>query len=338
MALLVLILLVGVLFAACQPAAPTAMLPTLAPTLPPPSSEQLIAENRRLGRPLQALYQVEAAAQQQGWTPQRQRQAGDLWFELGTLPAAVVYWRAAFEGGVRDLPLVQQLAQGYITLQDWGAAADTLVALLALDPASAWANYQLGLILAPVNPAQAEPLLFEAVQAPAFAPVSSALLEVFQLQQSEGDAILGSMRVGLVFAASELWAHAEMAFTHAASIGYPYPEAMAYVGLARDRQGKDGSAWVRQAVELAPDNSTVLYVSGLHLRHMGELEDSLAVFERAVALDPRNPALQAELGTAYRLLNNISLAEYWYQQAVETSGGAPEFQQLLDSFYAGELR
>jgi predicted Zn-dependent protease len=144
--------------------------------------------------------------------------------------------------------------------------------------------------------------------------------------------------VGRVLFDLEMWSYAELAFHHAADVAAPFPEAMAYVGLARDRQGKDGSEWVKQAVTLAPDNARVLYVQALHLRHVGDDAGSVDILIRAIALEPDNPALYAELGTSYRLIGDLSRAEYWLKNAVLFSNNAPEFEALLTTFYTEQAQ
>ncbi len=115
-----------------------------------PSSENLIGRSpvelpqRRSGRPLQALYQVEAQAAADGWTPEQARLAGDLWREAGDLTRAVAYWEAA----PADATVLRDRAQAYLELARWADAADALDRLLALLPDDsadrAWAEFQLG--------------------------------------------------------------------------------------------------------------------------------------------------------------------------------------------------
>ncbi len=70
-------------------------LPLSEPIDVQPTSVAVATDSRRSGRPLQALYQVEAQAAAEGWNSDRLRLAGDLWREAGNLPQAVAYWEAA---------------------------------------------------------------------------------------------------------------------------------------------------------------------------------------------------------------------------------------------------
>jgi tetratricopeptide (TPR) repeat protein len=290
-------------------------------------------DNRRAGRFMQALYDVETLAALSGWTPEWQRQAGDLWRDMGDLTRAVPCWEAAAGENSTDAGLLRDLAQAYVDLGRWADASEALKELAALSPQDGWANYQLGLILAAYDPRSAAAYLQIAAQSKSYSDISNALIAV--LQTDPADPLIG-IRVGAALEDRELWAYAELAFEQAAAVQQPFPEAAASIGLARDRQGKDGSQWIQQAVALAPDNPQVLYLQGLHLRAMKDYDQSLAVLLQAVRLAPDNPAISAEVGSAYRLLGDLSQAEHWLQAAVQLSGDDPKFRTLLALFYADE--
>jgi tetratricopeptide (TPR) repeat protein len=299
----------------------------------PASAHDKLAENSRAGRVMQALYQIEAQAAQTGWTPDLQRQAGDLWHDAGDLSRAVAYWQAALRSLPDNAELARQAAEGYIALQRWAEAADTLEQLLNVASDDSWAHLQLGLIRAPFDPQTAATHLQMVAPDSSDGEYARILLPVLL---ADPDDLLISMRVGIALADQQLWPYAELAFRHAAIVGQPFPQALAYVGLARDMQGKDGSSWIEQALALDADSPQVRYLHGLHLRSLGDYQASLDRLIQAAALEPQNPAFLAELGTAYRLLNDLPSAEYWLKTAAALSPGNPHFQELLALFYAEE--
>jgi tetratricopeptide (TPR) repeat protein len=287
--------------------------------------------NRQQGRIMQALYQLEAQAVD-GWTDEALVIAGDLWRQAGDLTQAAAYWAAAETEA--DAGVLRRLAAAWLELQRWSDAVDTLERLVVAAPDDGWAHYQLGLLRAPSDPRAAAVHLRTAALSPAYEVAASTLLTVLEAESPDS---LISMRVGTALAESGLWSYAELAFRHAADLNAPYAEALAYVGLARDRQGKDGRVWMAQAVELEPHNALVRYLHGLHLRAAGDPAASLQALILATALDPQNPALYAELGEAYRLVNDPESAERWLRMAVVVAGDdAPRFQRLLGLFYAEE--
>lgn len=293
----------------------------------------LIQVNRQQGRPAQALYQLEALAAVEGWTPERLRLAGDVWRDMGDITRALPYWEAASTGLPDDRLIARMLADSYLTLQRWPLAVDQLNRLVQMDFSDAWAHYQLGMLRAAFDPPTAETHLKVAVRAPAYQSVAAALLYV--IDEHRTDPLIG-MPVGLALADAGLWPQAELAFQNAADVGQSYPVALAYAGLARDRQGKDGSAAIARAVSLGPQDAVVRFIQGLHLRMQNDLTGSLDTLVQAAVLDPDNPAYYAELGSAYRLLGDLENAERWLRTAVEVSNDDPRFQQLLALFYAEE--
>lgn len=298
-----------------------------------PTPQDRLTANIRDGRLMPALYQVEAQAALSGWTPDLRRLAGNLWDDAGDLTTAVAYWEAAAASNSDDAELARQLAQAYITLQRWTDASDVLDHLLTFAPGDSWAHYQLGLIRAPFDPPTAATHLQMVASDLTYGEPVRAILPI--LLDNPTDPLI-SMRVGVEMADQQLWSHAELAFRHAAVIAQPFPEALAYVGLSRDQQGKDGSVWIEQALALDAQNPQVLYLHGLHLRTQGEYAQSLDRLTEAAALDPQNPAFLAELGTAYWLVNDMPGAEYWLRAAVALSGSDPRFQELLARFYVEE--
>ncbi len=317
----------------------------LSPQAAPPSSvtspstpavfdaDATIASARGRGRVMQAIYLADAQIAASGASVARLRQIGDLWQQAGDVTRALPYWAAAAQAAPDNETVVRALATAYIGLSRWPDAVDALNRLLALQPDDRWAHLQLGLIQAPLDPKAAAAQLRAAMLEPAYRPAALALLKVFD--QSGSDPLV-SMRVGLALVDLAQWPYAELAFRHAATVAAPFPEALAYEALARDRQGKDGSDAIAQAVALDPNNAQVRTLQGLHQRAIGDNAASLDTLSQAVVLDPANPAIAAELGNGYRAVNDLEHAEYWLKQAVLLSNQNPKFQQMLALFYADE--
>ncbi len=270
-------------------------------------------------RPLQGLYQLQSLAARDGWTPDRLRLAGDLWRQMGDLTRAVSYWEAASP----DAAVLHDRAQAYLELQRWADADDALDHLLKILPFDSrdrpWAQFQLGLVRAAYSPTQALDLL-RASQTVYGTEVTNLLPLL--------TAATDSTQVGIVLAKQNLWPFAELAFSQSSDA-----LAFAYIGLARDMQGKDGAQQIATAVTLAPQESQVRFLQGLHLRLTHDNPGSLRAIVQAVALDPENPALYAELGKAYQLTGDLVTAERWLKFAVSLDA---HFQPLLDSFYDDE--
>jgi predicted Zn-dependent protease len=300
---------------------------TLTPETPPIS---LLNDNLVQNRPLQALYQAEARAAVLGWSPELLTSAGSIWYANGDPWLAADYWWAAAQAAPGRAAIIRRLAETLLEIQRWPEASDALNHLLTLLPTDYWAHYQLGLLLVASNPAAARQHLAIAGEEGAYQDTVTTLLS---LLPASADAA-GAMRVGAALAERELWAYAEIAFSFAAAARQDYPEALAYTGLARDKQGKDGSPQIAAALRLGADNPQVLYLYGLHLRTVGDYLSSQDILLQAATLEPENPAFAAETGTAYRLNGNLEQAEAWLKIAVRLSGNEPAFTELLSQFYA----
>jgi tetratricopeptide (TPR) repeat protein len=303
----------------------TALLLCINLTSSSAADTDLISENVQQGRAMQALFHIDVLASLSGWTHNLHHQAGDLWLLVGDLTRAISHWQLA---DLDDPVVARQLADGYLRTQQWTLASQTLQTLLQLMPDDRWAHYQLGLIRAAFDPTTAQDHLNIAVHVPEYGEVSAELLRVL-----EGDTVDSAMQVGLELAGAEMWPYAELAFQHAADIANPYAEALAYTGITRDWQGKDGREPIELAVQLEPQNPVVRYLEGIHLRFDGDYAGSREALIQAVALDPLNPAFYAELGAAYWLVDDLKSAERWLKMAVEISDD-PRFAQALERFYA----
>lgn len=302
-----------------------------------PVTDQAVAmqvvDNMARGRYRQALYHAQAQASSEGWTPEVHRRAGDALYAAADFEGALSHWEVARAGlPAPDVTLLRALAGVYIDLQRWSEAVPVLEAMLRAQE-DTWVSYQLGLILAPSNARAAEEHLRRAARDPAYTSLARAVLSVLAGGAVDESA---AVRVGLLYFAENQWALAEYAFQYAVLSGYAEPEALAYNGLARIYQGKDGAAQIQAAVAQRPDSAQVRYVEALYWRAQNDYASSLNAMIQAAALDPNNPAFLAELGTAYRLTGQMEEAETWLRNAVSASQNAPDFQRLLALFYAEE--
>jgi tetratricopeptide (TPR) repeat protein len=290
-------------------------------------------ELRRSGRPAQALYRLEALAALEGWNAERLRLAGDLWREAGDLSAALAYWERTRALTPTDTALLRDFAEAAVQLNDWSQAADALADLRQHAPDDRWTAFQIGLIRAPVDISAVDALRAAAVE-PAYADTANRLIGVLTNQEETAGA--RALRIGIVLADSELWSYAELAFSVAVDDPSATALALAYMGFARDKGGKDGAAQIAQAVALEPENARVRYLQGLHLRFINDFEGSLNILTQAVSLDPDSAAIYAELGTAYWLVGDRVTAEEWMRAALELSDGDSRYQDLINALYAEE--
>ena len=105
--------------------------------------------------------------------------------------------------------------------------------------------------------------------------------------------------------------------------------------------------WVLRDYELAkstfervskmlPGNSEVLYALGAVAGREGNWNQSVAYWERGLALDPRNPALLIEVAFTYAVLRQFPAALKLYDQALDILPDEPSVIALKASIYQAE--
>lgn len=277
-----------------------------------------------------ALFHIETHAALNGWTAQTHIQAGNLWRDMGDLGRALPHWESAIVTEP-NANLLRQIASIYLERGEWSIAWERIQALLELAPNDSWAIYYAGLILAPSDPSSAYGYLGQvAILENTYSETAQNILNEIGDTENDADIIL---RVAAGMAGANEWSLAENAYQYAADLYYPFPEATAYTGLMRILQGKNGEAWINEALALAPDNPDVNYVAGVYWREAGEYLLSEEALIDAIALEPTNPIFFTELGITYHEMGNRLDAEIWLQTAVIVSGNNPVMVEALENFY-----
>ena len=288
--------------------------------------DQLAQNALNDGNYQQALYWLNTATTTDAaWTVARHITAGDIYYAMGQWREAIAHWESFV---IDDSIRLRQMAEIYLELEAWDDAFTLLEQLHSDTPNSPWLNYQLGMLLAPVNVSQALDHLLLA--STTNIRVTNALIPL--LLESDDEARL-TMRIGLALAGVDEWTHAERAFQQAAQLAYPFPEALAYTAIVREQQKKDGSLWMLEALELGDESAQVQYLYGIYLRGREDYPASVEALNRAVTLDASNPAYAAELGIAHQRNFQLTRAEYWLRTALTLSANAPEYQNMLSAFY-----
>jgi tetratricopeptide (TPR) repeat protein len=135
--------------------------------------------------------------------------------------------------------------------------------------------------------------------------------------------------VGRYYAGIENWSFAARAFESAISIQPDFAEAYAYLGLSRDNLDKNGIIELLEAVELAPDLALPHITLGIHWLEKSKNDMAMNEFELALALDPNNPAILAQIGAVYEARGEIPNALQSYRDAAEVNPQDPNFWLLL---------
>lgn len=309
---------------------PTTTNPTQAP---PPHPEAITRAYRQRGEYRQALYHHERWVAREGWNADARQVSAALWREMGDFSRSVPYLEGVATADA-DLSTLRQLAEHALQTGAWGEAYHWMERMLVLAPQHRWATFQTGILLAPLYPDEARNRLGRITGDDDEAALAQTIMNAFDDPQVGAPA---SSTVGAILASAGYWAQAEHAFLQAAADFYLFPEAMAYVGLMRAYQGKDGAAWLEVALRNnQDDNPNIYFIEGLYYRVLDDFARSEAALIFAITLSPDNPAFYAELGNTYRLKGDLDEAAYWLEAAVGLSGNDANLRTLLDQFYETE--
>src|SRR5437762_6708294 len=88
--------------------------------------------------------------------------------------------------------------------------------------------------------------------------------------------------------------------------------------------------------KMLPGNSEVLYALGAIARRKGHWDESVAYWERGLALDPRNTALLTEVAFTYAALRQFPTAVRLYDRALDILPIEVSIMTCIDSIYDAE--
>jgi len=221
---------------------------------------------------------------------------------------------------------------------DYPAVLADLKALVDLKPDDAGLQYQLGLVLAALQPEEALLHLSRAAELdPSLAEQTDKLAQNIRIARMKDDPAFTLLEAGRALGALNEWALAAEAFRRASQTRPDYAEAWAYLGEARQQLPEaqaagDGLAELEHAMKLDPKSLSAHMFLSLYWQRQGQLDRALDYLVKAAALSPDNPALQTEMGHILALQGDLSAAQQAYQQAIELSPQDPTYYRLLAAF------
>lgn len=285
------------------------------------------ASSAQVGGSTEQLYRVLAQANESGWTADLRRDAAELYLLLGDFDAALAHWEVVLQLTPDDLHILRRTAELYVQRARWPEALAAVRRLREFLPDDGWANLHLGMLLATLDPTDSIMALRRAAQANM--PPPDGLITLLEAERASPYSL--ALEVGTVMADARLYAYAERAFTQAAAFNVGRAEALALVALMRGLQSKDGQRWLDEAVAIAPNSPHVHTTAGFYYRATGQTTESMTAFATALAIEPLNPELYAELGRSYEVIGAFDTALFWYEQAVLIAPHDERYRTIRDA-------
>jgi tetratricopeptide (TPR) repeat protein len=149
--------------------------------------------------------------------------------------------------------------------------------------------------------------------------------------QSAREPALAYFRLGKALEAKAMWEESDSAYLDALKADpkmFAALNNLAFNAAARKQNLEQALAWARQAISLAPDNTTLYDTLGWVHRARGELDAAAKAIEKAVAGNPRQAGFQYHLGVVYAEQGRQRDASAALQKALQID---PNFRQSADA-------
>ncbi len=239
---------------------------------------------------------------------------------------AALQWQTIMALRPLDTSAYPHLINAYLQAERWDEARQAAEHWLKQTPDSADAHWVLAKLIALDDVDQAR---WHFQQAP---PDTA---RDFLAALAEPDRALRALLLGRAYLAQNDVVLAQRAFEAALQASPHYAEAYAYAGFVRDQRGLDGQALLDRAVELDGDLVVARYFRARHDWQRGDLDEALSDLKIAIARDPQNVLIAAELGRVYEQRSDLPTAEQWLLQARDLKPNDPATWKALAELYVG---
>jgi len=280
-----------------------------------------------------AIEQFEAAERAGVITPAGYLALGDAYRGNQEWESAEEAWLKALNLGAEPVPALNRLLDTYRQAGDYASAISALQLLTEINPDDAAAQYQLGLMMAAREPQAALGFLLRAA-----ALDDGLARTVRQLERGlEPDPEIDDPAFNLVNAGRTLgslgeWELAAEAFRQATLSNPNYPDAWAFLGEALQQTGEAGETALQNALRLDPASLTGNLLYGIYLKRANQYTRALEFLGIAESVDPENAAVLAEIASTYGGLGDIQNALDYFFRAIDLEPENPTYYHLLAQY------
>jgi tetratricopeptide (TPR) repeat protein len=281
---------------------------------------------------------------------------GDAMLLAGDPETAIHYWEAAIQLGSSPGPIYTRLFAVYQQQHDYAAEAASLQALVKLQPGEAENAYQLGLLLAAIQPEASLAYLTQAAAIdPSLASMTQTLQRAITSARLADDPAYTQLAAGRALASLGEWQLAAEAFRRATQQNPTYAEAWAFLGEALQQLDEDepanlltttsnllilpspahpssGYAELEKAYQLDPRSLSANTFLAYYWQRQMRNDLALVYLHAAADLDPNNVDIQIDIGDTLARLGNLTVALKYYQHATLLAPRDPVYWRYLATF------
>ena len=152
------------------------------------------------------------------------------------------------------------------------------------------------------------------------------------LGQLQDNPAYQALVLGRAFGSLGEWELAQYTFTTAVQADPLYAEAHAWLGEAQQQLGGDGSVELKQALTLNPDSILAQAMNALALQRQGDAQGALEFLEKIASQEPEDPEWLIALGQSRAIVGDLENALVEFQKAVALQPNNVATWQALADF------
>lgn len=267
-------------------------------------------------------------------------------YQIGDYETALKTWGSISDRVGLNEQSAEMLARLQLVQADFAAARQTWQAVIDHQPQNAQAHFELGLLLCAYEPESALQHLEQAAALDLRWDETASILRRAILSARIGENPAYSLLAcGRALASLNYWHLAAEAFRQAILKQPGFAEAWAYLGEARQHlpQGEnpsgktldsdnDGLLELQTAVELNPQSLAAQTLLSLYWQRKGEYLPALEAIQQALAIEPDNPVLTAQMAAIQAEAGDFEGAYQTYLKAAERSPHDPTHLRQIIQF------
>jgi len=293
------------------------------------------------GNPKNAILYITQAGQSISLPSDSLLLLGDAYLASGNAKQATQTWQQIPESsGYKEAALLR-LLELHRANNNYSQAAEDLKSLIRLHPNEVGYHYQLGLLLAVLEPDSSLAYLSQVAENDStLAEKANELISRIKTARLYEEPAYTSVSVGRWLGSVGEWQLALQALQQAVEQRPDYAEAWAYLGETLQHTGvpeeksanQTGLQELQTALDLDPNSITAIMLMSLYWQRQGDDNLAIEYLDRAANLEPDNPMLQAELGRVTARIGDLPTAQAYYENATALAPTDPVFWRLLAEF------